>query len=135
MPVLLGQPPFPISTAEVYRSLALPLTPPGANVTVSRLSIGLPGGTDPGFAANDLEAVVFGRWPELRRFRDALLEVGATTALLCGSGSTVFGIFETEGALRQGSGGLAARFPGFRLVETRTIGSGCVVSEGPAGLG
>jgi 4-diphosphocytidyl-2-C-methyl-D-erythritol kinase len=136
MPLLLGHPPFGISTADVYRSLAsapIPLTPPGADVSVSGLSIGLPGGNELEFAGNDLEAVVFRRWPELLAFRDALLAAGAKTALLCGSGSSVFGIFDTEEALERGSDGLAARFPGFRLVPSRAIESGARVTEGPGG--
>jgi len=109
------------------------LTPPGADVSVSGLSIGLPGGNELEFAGNDLEAVVFRRWPELLAFRDALLAAGAKTALLCGSGSSVFGIFDTEEALERGSDGLAARFPGFRLVPSRAIESGARVTEGPGG--
>lgn len=128
-PILLGHPPFGISTSEVYRSLPSPLTPLGTDVSVSRLSIGVPGGTDLGFVRNDLEAVVFRRWPELLAFRNALLEVGARSALLCGSGSSVFGIFDTEEELQKGSDGLAAGFPGFRLVPTRTIAGGARVEE------
>jgi 4-diphosphocytidyl-2-C-methyl-D-erythritol kinase len=131
--VLLGHPPYGISTAEVYGGLPSPLTPPGADVSVSDLSIGLPGGTGLGFARNDLEAVVFRRWPELLAFREALLTVGARTALLCGSGSSVFGIFDTEEATERGSDGLAAKFPGFRLVPTRTIAAGAAVEEEPGG--
>jgi 4-diphosphocytidyl-2-C-methyl-D-erythritol kinase len=129
--VLLGHPPYCISTAEVYGALQGPLTPPGADVSVTDLSIGLPGGTGLGFARNDLESVVFRRWPELLAFREALLTVGARTALLCGSGSSVFGIFDTEEALERGSDGLAAKFPGFRLVPTRTIAAGAAVEEEP----
>ncbi len=127
IPIAIGHPPFGISTAEVYRAL----TPPNADVSVARLSIDLPGGTDLESAGNDLETVVFRRWPELLAFRDALLAAGAKTALLCGSGSSVFGIFDTEEALEGASDGLAARFPGFRVVRTRAIESGARVTEGP----
>jgi 4-diphosphocytidyl-2-C-methyl-D-erythritol kinase len=43
---------------------------------------------------NDFEAVIFDIEPEIRRARDALLQAGALGALLAGSGSSVFGIFD-----------------------------------------
>lgn len=46
---------------------------------------------------NDFEAVVFPHHPEIRRAKEALLKAGAEGALMSGSGSTVFGVFETKG--------------------------------------
>lgn len=43
--------------------------------------------------ANDFEDVVFPRYPEVRKLRDECVEAGAATALLSGSGSSVFGLF------------------------------------------
>ena len=43
---------------------------------------------------NDLEPVVFKRYPEILRIKNELLSSGAEGALLSGSGSTVFGIFD-----------------------------------------
>lgn len=48
-------------------------------------------------AGNDFEGPVFRRYPEIRRIEEALEEAGARPALLCGSGSAVFGLFESEG--------------------------------------
>jgi 4-diphosphocytidyl-2-C-methyl-D-erythritol kinase len=45
---------------------------------------------------NDFEAVIFEIEPEIERAKQALLEVGARDALLTGSGSSVFGIFDNE---------------------------------------
>jgi 4-diphosphocytidyl-2-C-methyl-D-erythritol kinase len=127
VPVLLGLPPFAIATADVYRSLPNPLTPHANGVTVSRLSMGLP--REKGdLGINDLESVVFRDWPVLATFRDALLQAGAHTALLSGSGSTVFGIFETEGELLRSLESLEARHPTWSLVPTRTIESGIRVA-------
>jgi 4-diphosphocytidyl-2-C-methyl-D-erythritol kinase len=42
--------------------------------------------------------VIFEREPEIRRAKDALLEAGARNALLAGSGSSVFGIFNDQAA-------------------------------------
>jgi 4-diphosphocytidyl-2-C-methyl-D-erythritol kinase len=45
---------------------------------------------------NDFEEVIFASEPEIGRARKALLEVGAGSSLLAGSGSSVFGIFESK---------------------------------------
>ena len=47
---------------------------------------------------NDFEGVIFEREPEIRRAKLALLEAGARGALLAGSGSSVFGIFNDAAA-------------------------------------
>lgn len=48
--------------------------------------------------ANDFESVIFDMEPEIGRARDALFKAGARGALLAGSGSSVFGIFENAQA-------------------------------------
>jgi 4-diphosphocytidyl-2-C-methyl-D-erythritol kinase len=45
---------------------------------------------------NDFEGVVFRLEPEIDLARKALLDVGAATVLLAGSGSSVFGVFESK---------------------------------------
>jgi 4-diphosphocytidyl-2-C-methyl-D-erythritol kinase len=47
---------------------------------------------------NDFEPVIFDIEPETRKTKEALLQAGARTALLAGSGSSVFGIFSDRGA-------------------------------------
>lgn len=47
---------------------------------------------------NDFEQVIFDMEPEIGRARDALLEAGASGALLAGSGASVFGIFDSQQA-------------------------------------
>jgi 4-diphosphocytidyl-2-C-methyl-D-erythritol kinase len=42
---------------------------------------------------NDFESVVFDMEPEIKRAKSALIAAGARSALLAGSGSSVFGIF------------------------------------------
>jgi len=49
-----------------------------------------------GRVTNDFEEVVLPRYPEIRRIRDELVEAGAATALLSGSGSSVFGLFPSR---------------------------------------
>lgn len=45
---------------------------------------------------NDFEEVIFASEPEIGRARKVLLEVGAGSSLLAGSGSSVFGIFDSK---------------------------------------
>ena len=47
---------------------------------------------------NDFERVIFEIEPEIERVKTALLEAGARGALLAGSGSSVFGVFDDEAA-------------------------------------
>lgn len=45
---------------------------------------------------NDFEGVVFPEFPEIQRAKEILVKAGAGGALMSGSGSTVFGLFETK---------------------------------------
>ncbi len=125
--VLLGCPPFGLSTAEVYRALRelrAPLTADRGDVTVPRLFVKFAEGNDFALATNDLEAVVFGMRGELRTFRDALSRSGAEVALVSGSGSTVFGLFRAGTDLKSIADGLRGGFPGWTLRTSRTVASG-----------
>jgi 4-diphosphocytidyl-2-C-methyl-D-erythritol kinase len=51
--------------------------------------------------SNDFEAAVFRRHPRLDRTRRALLQGGASEALLAGSGSAVFGVFPSPAKARR----------------------------------
>jgi len=108
--LVLVFPPFSLSTAAVYGALSAPaLTDPAAptNLRGSDSS----GGPD----RNDLEPAAESLRRELKRFRAALSDHGATSARLSGSGSTVFGVFGDEESARRAFEGLA----GFRE-ETMT---------------
>jgi 4-diphosphocytidyl-2-C-methyl-D-erythritol kinase len=45
---------------------------------------------------NDFEPIVLAAFPEIRRAKQRLIELGASQALMSGSGSSVFGIFDKE---------------------------------------
>jgi 4-diphosphocytidyl-2-C-methyl-D-erythritol kinase len=45
---------------------------------------------------NDFEKPTFAKYPELSRIKNELYELGAVYAAMTGSGSTMFGIFESE---------------------------------------
>jgi 4-diphosphocytidyl-2-C-methyl-D-erythritol kinase len=68
---------------------------------------------------NDLEPVVFKRYPEILRIKNELLSSGAGGALLSGSGSTVFGIFDNPEIAKKA----LARFTGgkYRVCLAKSI--------------
>lgn len=119
--VVLAIPEFAVATAEAYRWLDedRPHTP--------GLSHGSGGGsmeTDWDIvtrqAVNDFEGPVFRRHPRLAALRDALRDCGAQIALLAGSGSTVFGVFDDRKAARAAAATLRAADRMVRALVTRT---------------
>ena len=69
---------------------------------------------------NDFQSVMEDAYPSLRDLRLLLLAHGAQAAMLSGSGSTVFGVFQSEKPARQAADRLV-RQPGWRLWVTRTL--------------
>jgi 4-diphosphocytidyl-2-C-methyl-D-erythritol kinase len=87
-----------VSTAEAYKALGAPaLTKDDAlvNLSVSRTEADFPDSLCD-VMSNDFEAVVVRLHPEIGRARDALSGAGARRASLSGSGSSVYGVFESE---------------------------------------
>jgi 4-diphosphocytidyl-2-C-methyl-D-erythritol kinase len=107
--VLLVTPGIHVSTPEAYRALQRPLLsdappagpPMGTNVS-QQLALQLAEGADwSAHARNDFEQAVFSRHPELKRLKTKLTRLGAKPALMSGSGSSLFGVFETAADLRR----------------------------------
>jgi 4-diphosphocytidyl-2-C-methyl-D-erythritol kinase len=70
---------------------------------------------------NDFEPVVFATHPQIARLKKQLIRMGATPALLSGSGSAVYGLCESKRKAQQISRELAARFPEWRVWVLRTV--------------
>ena len=121
--LLIVTPPVRVSTAEAYKSLSAPaLTKEegAVNFYVSRAAADFSGPLR-GVLLNDFEPAVFRRFPEIKSARDALLRAGATHALLSGSGSSVFGIFDSEGQAERAAGGLRGE-TGAQVFACSTLG-------------
>lgn len=98
--LLVVTPDVKVSTTSAYEALSAPaLTKDDSDIILS-ISRADESFTDfyPDALHNDFEPVVFNREPEIERARNALLNVGARGALLAGSGSSVFGVFENQEA-------------------------------------
>jgi 4-diphosphocytidyl-2-C-methyl-D-erythritol kinase len=90
--ILLLYPGLEVSTAEAYQNLNLALTKDKKKPKNSSLKLK---SFDPAQdLTNDLERVAVQKYPEIRLAKEKMLKLGAIGALMSGSGSTVFGLFE-----------------------------------------
>ena len=106
--LLLLAPHLQVGTPQAYRELAEArrkgLTPDRKSpiLSVFTAGIGAPGDCAAQSHAevleNDFESVIFGRHPELAELKARLLRSGAPRALMSGSGSALFGLFEDRGS-------------------------------------
>ena len=92
-------PGFPVATGWAYQNFSVKLTKGARNTSIigslkdsRRLARVL---------INDLEAVTLPRYPKLAVLKERLLAEGALAALMSGSGSSVFGIFESDVTARR----------------------------------
>ena len=112
-------PGFKVSTAEAYREVSSQLTKPGRALSIDSF------GAWPQFpqwtwgpAENDFEKIVFAWWPELARVKRQLIQAGAETASLTGSGSALYAIFKSARHL----GRTSKLIPeGWLSFQTRTL--------------
>jgi 4-diphosphocytidyl-2-C-methyl-D-erythritol kinase len=73
-------------------------------------------------AHNDFEELAFSELPELARAKEMLHAHGAAPALLTGSGSTVYGVFQDRARLNAAQASIRAAWPDLRVIRTRTAG-------------
>ena len=120
-----------VSTADAYASLT---TSDSASILSSSFSG--PVSADSGQCSlhNDFEVVIFEMEPEIERAKVALLDAGARGALLAGSGSSVFGIFDDEAARDRALGNLR-REAGWRVFPCHTLSrTEYLQAMGPSGF-
>ena len=93
--ILMVYPGFTLSAAWVYGNLNLKLTKQKNNISILENFLLQSEFAQLGAAwINDLEPVVFQEYPEIFAIKKQILAFGAKGALLSGSGSTVFGLFD-----------------------------------------
>ncbi|MCU1237703.1 MAG: 4-diphosphocytidyl-2-C-methyl-D-erythritol kinase, partial [Candidatus Solibacter sp.] len=100
---LLIAPAIHVNTAQAYRDLSPRLTDSLTTELQQNKIFSFQSLTwDPGslkLAGNDFEAVVFEQHPKLATLKRRLVRAGATTALMSGSGSAVYGLFSERNAI------------------------------------
>jgi 4-diphosphocytidyl-2-C-methyl-D-erythritol kinase len=85
-----------VSTPEAYRDLSAGLAPPAPKLACFQSGAWSTEGFE---AVNDFEAPVFQRHPELQATKDRLRLMGAEPALMTGSGSAIFALFNQKETL------------------------------------
>jgi 4-diphosphocytidyl-2-C-methyl-D-erythritol kinase len=95
-----------VSTAEAYKALSAPALTKDGGAAILPISRG-----ESDFSVchqgshaelcNDFEDVVLRMYPEIQHAKATLLEAGARRAMLSGSGSSVYGVFDNEGQREQ----------------------------------
>jgi 4-diphosphocytidyl-2-C-methyl-D-erythritol kinase len=120
--VLIVKPEVSVSTKWAYDNLKFGLTNTKKNTTFASLKNSFSGiDTLREVCQNDMEEAVFSRHPELAAIKCRLQDVGAFPVSMTGSGSAIFGIFETQHALREG---LRVFGKSYRTFVARPIRSG-----------
>lgn len=116
--IRIVKPPFGLSTADVYARWTGPQTP------ADRVEVlALTGGFDLArLLYNDLEQPAFALRPELMSLKGRLVAEGAEAALLCGSGSAVFGVYRQKPLWRpaeteRGREWLVGTLPAYDTIE------------------
>ncbi len=125
MPMVIVKPPFGVSTPWSYRRLdemraagdQSEVT--GERETASRRIVEYAGFRTLQSAvcslrsllSNDLEAPAIEQHPEIEEIKATLIASGASAALMCGSGSAVFGLFETDDRARAAADSFVAAPP------------------------
>jgi 4-diphosphocytidyl-2-C-methyl-D-erythritol kinase len=120
---LIIKPNARVATASAYRALNSPtLTSSDSKPILSRSQASDDSASfDPGALHNDFEAVIFQLEPEIERAKNALLKSGAHAAMLCGSGSAVFGVFDNQDAQERAIQAIELE-TGWRAFPCKTVG-------------
>lgn len=88
-PILLVNPGIHVSTKEAFTKI----NPSAAELNYNEI-VKIPVQNYLNFIVNDFEQSVFKMHPEIEEIKESLYSAGAMFALMSGSGSTVYGIFE-----------------------------------------
>jgi 4-diphosphocytidyl-2-C-methyl-D-erythritol kinase len=95
-PIVLLVPEFPVATADAYGWVASERGPYSADAAVLSLDRLATWEGLAMVATNDFERVVARRHPRIAELVGELASMGASPAMMSGSGSTVFGVFAAQ---------------------------------------
>jgi 4-diphosphocytidyl-2-C-methyl-D-erythritol kinase len=133
--LLIIKPNTSVSTLNAYKALNSPaLTSSDAKPILFRSQPSkLSDSFDLNALHNDFETTVFQLEPETERVKNALMKSGAKAAMLSGSGSAVFGIFENQDAQERAIQAIELE-TGWRAFPCKTVGRSYYRrAMGPAG--
>jgi 4-diphosphocytidyl-2-C-methyl-D-erythritol kinase len=134
--LIVATPNATVSTVDAYAALKRGslTTSDSASILSSSFAGPVSGDSAQWSLHNDFEVVIFEIEPEIERAKVALLDAGARGALLAGSGSSVFGIFDDEAARDQALGNLRCE-TGWRVFPCHTLSRAeYLQAMGPSGF-
>lgn len=119
--LVLVNPNISVSTADIYRGLNLKigLTKGSINNNMSNFKIGAAEVVS--ILHNDLEDVALKMYPEIGLVKDTVGSAGAGGVLMSGSGSTVFGVFDSYKSAEDAFLSLTAKETGWRIFLAESI--------------
>ena len=121
--LVLVVPGFPVATPDAYRALSARLASDGGATARSEFEAELWQGEGRRFfspkaaVVNDFEPVVFQQFPELIKIQKKLARTGASPAGMTGSGSTMYGVYESPAAAAEA----VARLKPWQAIPAKTI--------------
>ena len=117
--LVVAVPPIEVSTAEIFREL-LPnhWSGPAPDQDVQAL---LDGQMSSAILVNDLARVAIARWPLIARYRDLVKQCGARASAMTGSGSAIFGVFDSIAEAALAAVELSRRLPEARIFEVSSL--------------
>ena len=124
--LLIVAPAVTVSTTTAYQALKAPALTTSDSVSILAISRTQAIFSDSkqwvlcDHLENDFERVIFDMEPEIRRVKEALIQAGARCALLAGSGSSVFGIFDSDNVLKSAAQALKQE-SGWRIFSCVTL--------------
>ncbi len=119
LPIVIAVPPFEVPTAAIFRAL----TPAGGSAAAPDAHIAAiaRGDISAELAVNDLAAVAIARFPEIRRLKGLLEDLGARAAQMSGSGGAVFGLFDSTEAAESAAMKIRRRAPFATVIAATTL--------------
>ena len=124
---LIVYPGIPISTAEVYKNLDLALT--NCKKKLKNFPLKQAAFDPAQHACNDLETVTLSRFEDVRTAKQFLLHHGACAALMSGSGSAVFGLFDDNRRARKAHVALVNHKSWKVFITELVTKAGCIVDD------
>jgi 4-diphosphocytidyl-2-C-methyl-D-erythritol kinase len=124
--LLIVAPNASVATAEAYKAFSSAALTTRNSDSILAISRGSTNSSDSDQwpacedLENDFEQVIFDIEPEIGRVKNALLQAGARSALLAGSGSSVFGIFDNREAQQRALEQIRAE-SGWRIFPCATL--------------
>ena len=121
--LVLVVPGFPVATPDAYCALSARLASDGGAAAVSEFEAELWQGEGRRFfgpkasVVNDFEPVVFEQFPELIKIQKKLAQTGASPAGMTGSGSTMYGVYESPATAAEA----VARLKPWQAITAKTM--------------